>query len=69
MGWPIASWGRKCKLGWGYNRSLNQLIPVKGNPINVKTELMNSWGYFPFNSSSNTIVDWVCCAFVYYFDF
>ena len=44
MSW-IDCYSRECKLGWGYNESLNLLIPVEGQPVNVKSELQSDCWY------------------------
>ena len=37
------NWGSECKLGWGYHRTLNKLIPVGEEPPNIKSEVRNEW--------------------------
>ena len=58
-------WGRECKLGWGWNRDLNLLIPVQGEPPNVTSEIKNEWGYWPYNLSSNNLQHWVSFSFAH----
>ena len=43
--------GRECKLGWGYNESTGQLVPINGEPLNVESEVLNEWGYTVHNQS------------------
>ena len=52
MNWDYC-WGCECKLGWGYNQGLNILIPVQGEPPNVRSTVKNQWDYdWPTNLSS-----------------
>ena len=51
--------GRECKLGWGYNKSLDRLIPVEGEPRNVISQAVNQWQYFILNLSSTALIHWV----------
>ena len=53
------AWGSDCKLGWGYNNSLDLLIPIEGNPLSLAAEDMNDWEYSIHKLSYNTIVYWV----------
>jgi len=50
--------GRDCKLGWGYNKSLNLLIPVKKEPLDVTWKVKNSWEYFVDSFSADNIPYW-----------
>ena len=58
MGWWLCN-GRECKLGWGYNNSLDQLIPIEEEPLNVTSHTVNQWEYWVFSFSSNIVVYWV----------
>ena len=57
--------GRECKLGWGYNESLNRLIPVEGKPRNVISEAVNQWEYSVVNLSSTDLICWVNLLFIH----
>ena len=48
-------WGRECKLGWGYNQSLDLLIPVEEEAPLIISESVNQWGYEVCNLSSTDI--------------
>ena len=39
-------WGRECKLGWGWNESLEVFVPVQGGFPNVTSETKNEWVYY-----------------------
>ena len=56
--------GRECKLGWGYNKSLNRLIPIKGEPRNITSKAVNEWGYFVGPLSSTVLFPWVSLLFI-----
>ena len=47
--------GRGCKLGWGYDLSLNRLIPVEEGPPNIKRTYMKGNCKFVYSLSSDTI--------------
>ena len=66
MGWDW-TWGRECKLGWGWNEDLDLLIPVKGKPPNVKSQGWNYWWDFcrPYIVSSTDIQCWVSFLFAH----
>ena len=57
MSWTTSD-GRECKLGWGYNKSLDQLIPVERDTINVKSEAVNQWNYWVYNLTSDRPICW-----------
>ena len=63
--WPCD--GRECKLGWGYNESLAQLILVKGEPRSTTSEAVNQWEYFVYPLSSTILPCWVSLSFIHYF--
>ena len=52
-------YGRECKLGWGWNESLNRLISVEREPRNITSGALNKWEYFFYNYSSTVLVHWV----------
>ena len=52
-------YGRECKLGWGYNKSLNHLIPVQEKPPTVTTRAWDLKGYNVSNVMSTEIENWV----------
>ena len=52
------TWGRECKLGWGYNEDLRTLITVEGES-KVTPETKNQWWYHVWNISSTDIEYWV----------
>ena len=54
MGWKHCL-GRKCKSGWGYNESINQLISIKQKSPNIISETRNEWEYFVYDLSPNNI--------------
>ena len=56
---------RECKLGWGYNQSLDLLIPIEGKPPGIKLEEKNEWDYLrrSCNLSSTKIYDSVSFLF------
>ena len=56
--------GRECKLGWGYNHSLDLLIRVDGEATNVRSEKWNLWKYAVYSLSSNDIDNWVNFLFI-----
>ena len=53
------TWGRECKLGWGYNESLERLIPVEVEASDIKSETCNLWKCSVRSSSSTNIRYWV----------
>ena len=57
------TWGRECKLGWGWNQDLDVLIPVQGEPPNITSEVKNEWDYSTWNVSSTDIECWVSVLF------
>ena len=61
--WPCD--GRECKLGWGWNQSLFQLIPVQGEPLNVTSEAVNQWGYCVWDFASDDLLCWASFLFIH----
>ena len=57
--------GRECKLGWGYNRSLDRLIPAEEEPRNFTSEAVNQWEYFAHSLSSKRLIQWVSFLFIH----
>ena len=51
----MSLWGRECKPGWGYNDSLDLLVPVEGEPSNVTAKDWNEWIYGAQSLSTNNI--------------
>ena len=64
MSWA-ACVGREFKLGWGWNQSLDLLIPVQGEPLNVTSEAVNQWEYWVYNLASDCLVRWVVFLFIH----
>ena len=60
--WPC--YGRKCKLGWGWNESLHQLIPAKGRSLDITSETLNTCEYRVYNLSSDHLVCWASFLFI-----
>ena len=58
MSWQLCD-GRECKLGWGYNKSLDRLIPVEEEPRNITSDAVKQWWYFTDPLSSTDLVCWV----------
>lgn len=56
--------GRDCKLGWGYNKSLDLLIPVKEEPLDVTWKVKNTWEFFIDSFSVDNIPYWVSLFYV-----
>ena len=52
----VIVFGRECKLGWGYNESLDRLVPVEGKPNNIALNIDSEWRYYVYNLSSTNIV-------------
>ena len=48
--------GRECKLGWGYNESLDLLIPVEDHISTVISEVKNESFYEANSISSDDIL-------------
>jgi len=57
MSWELCS-GRECKLTWGWNQSLNLLIPVQGQPLHVTSEPVNQWLYWVWDFASDDLLCW-----------
>ena len=57
-------YGRECKLGWGWNESLDILIPVEENPRNVTSEVVNQRQYSVDYFLSNHLVCWASFSFI-----
>jgi len=51
--------GRKCKLGWGYNKPFSQLIPIERDSHIVTLKVQNPWEYSVYDLSSNKILYWI----------
>ena len=64
MSWR-SCFGRKCKLGWGYNESYFRLIPVEGTPCNITSEVANQLGYYVFALSSKDPIYLVSFLVIY----
>lgn len=56
MSW---SYGRQCHLGWGFNESFNQLIPVERDIYDCISEEVNKSVYTINDMSSTVIPYWV----------
>ena len=63
MNW-CPCYGRECKLGWGWNQSLDLLIPVQGQPLNVTSEAADLQVYCAFNLSSDILLYWASFLFI-----
>ena len=59
------AWGRECKLGWGYNKSLYLVVPVEGEPPNVTSEIRDHWEHWIYNLSSTDVYHWVSFSFIH----
>ena len=57
--------GRECKLGWGYNKSLELLIHVQGQPLNVTSQAVNQWWYLVWDLASDDLLCWAIFLFIY----
>lgn len=51
--------GRKCELGYGYNESLNRLVPITEKPKKISKKNKKNWEYFVYPFSANNIPHWV----------
>ena len=73
-------YGRKCKLGWGYIKDLDLLIPIEGEPLNIistaddESELNGNfsssvankrWSSSDYSLSTTNIPYWVSLLFMY----
>ena len=64
MGWWDCD-GRECRLAWGYNQSLDLLIPVQRQPLNVTSEPVNRWWYEVWDFSSDNFLSWASFLFIH----
>ena len=62
------TWGRECKLGWGYNESLERLIPVDVEVSDSKPETWSSWECSVRSASSTYVRYWVSFWFLDQFE-
>ena len=75
-------YGRKCKLGWGYIKDLDLLVPIEGEPSNIISTVDNKpkledvfsssitnkkWSSCDYSLSTTNIPYWVSLLFMYQF--